>query len=290
MSHPFQHRASRALPAVALALLTGCEAKLTVDLTDSPVDSAENVVLGLTGVTLLSDSDATVSLPFDETRLVDLLDYRNGDTYRLVNGEGVNNARYVGIALNFADGSSYLRRSDGGVVGITTSTTLNFAAMDLSLGERDEEQLVLDLNLRFSLVDDTSASGTYRLYPALRVAQPDTSGTITGVVADTLVESDDCRQGRATTQGVAVYAFSGLNITPADYHGQSNLIDAASVELDADTGLYRYSLHFLPEGYYTLALTCQADSENPAASDGLAFEATSNAGVSAGGTTEANFL
>lgn len=284
-------RWSRRLPLLALSLLTGCEADLSVDLTDGPVDDADAVVLGLTGVTLLTDAATTVSVPFGETRELDLLRYRSGATYRLIDGEAIANARYVGVALNFANGRSYVERSDGAIVAVETPDTLEFAELDLSLGENDEARIVLDLNLRFSLVDQTASTGSYALQPVLRAVQPDAAGTVQGVVAAGIVESDDCRQDRATTRGVAIYAFSGLNVTPADFAGLAGgPMDAAPVLLDTDSGLYRYSLHFLPAGSYTLALTCEADREDPVTADGLVFEAPANVTLDAGETATVNFL
>lgn len=283
-------RSWRRVPVAALALVAGCEAKLTVDLTDAPVDSASEVALALTGVSLLTEANAVVSLPLDATQVVDLLKYQGDDTYRLASKVPVENARYVGIALDFAADGSYARRDDGAVVPIGTPAARTFSPIDLSVGENDEESLVVDLNLRFSLIDDSSTTGTYRLQPVLRAVRLEDSASVGGIVGASIVESDSCRNGRATTVGVAVYAYSGANITPVDYVGQSNLLDAANVTLDTSTGLYAYSLHFLPAGTYTLALTCEADADTPTAQDGLSFRAAGNIVIDAGETGELHFL
>jgi hypothetical protein len=278
----------RLLPSTALALLCGCEANLSVDLTDGPIDSAEEVVLELTSVKLLTDDYTIVTLDLDDPSPVNLLDYRRGETYRLVSDETIGNGRYVGIALIFAGDGSYVTRDDGGKVTIQTPTVAKFADIDLSIGDSDDERLVLDLNLRFSLTD--TATGTYDLAPVVRAVRPGDTGAVSGFVASAFVESDTCRQGRDVTDGVAVYAYSGSNVTPADYVGQSNLIDAADVELDTASGGYRYELHFLPEGSYTLALTCEADADEPASDDAVTFEDSANVTIDAGTTATLHFL
>lgn len=276
---------TRLLPLIAL--LSGCESSLTVDLTDGPVDDADEVVLNLKSVKLLTEDDEVVTLSLDDDTPFNLLDYRNGATYRLVSGASVDNQRYVGIALVFDSDGSYVTRSDGGVVTIETPSVLDFSDIDLTIGDQDDKDLVLDLNLRFSLID--TGTGTYDLEPVVRAVQPGSTGTITGAVAASIVEGDDCRQGRALTAGVAVYAFEGSSATPADYDGQNSLVDAASVALDDASGDYRYELHYLPEGSYTLALTCEADEDDPAAADGIAFEDSDTVTVDAGETSELDF-
>ncbi|MGH8481215.1 MAG: DUF4382 domain-containing protein [Nevskiaceae bacterium] len=271
-----------------LFLLSGCEAQLTVDLTDGPVDSADEVVLDITHVALLTADNDVVRLALDAPGPVDLLLFRKGETYRLVSGEDLENDRYVGIALDFASGGSFVTRDDGAEITINTPTTRDFAAIDLTIEDLDEERLVLDLNLRFSLVDD--GSGSYDLEPVWRAARPGDAGEAGGAVATALVESDGCRAGRPAGEGVAVYVFRGSDVTPGDYVGQANLIDAAAVELDTTTSEYRYSLHFLPADDYTLALTCQADADDPTTDDAVTFDASANVTVTEGGSATMDFL
>jgi len=284
----FPHDTSRLLPLAALILLSGCEAGLTVDLTGVPTDGAQEVVLDLASVKLLTDNDELVTLSLEDADPIDMLAFQKGETFRLVSDRAVASDHFVGIALAFDSDGSFVTQDDGDEVAITTPSTIAFADVDLTLEDLDEVRLVLELNLRFSLVDD--GAGTYDLDPVLRAVLPGEAGAIGGAVASGIVESDECRQGRAVTTGVAVYAFKGSGITPADYDGQTNLISAANVELDDTAGQYRYSLHFLPQGTYTLALTCEADAENPASDDDLTFLDTGTVTVGAGATSTLDFL
>lgn len=274
--------ASRLLPAALL--LGGCEAQLAVDVTDGPVDTADQVVLDITHVALQTEDGDVVRFGVDQP--VDLLLYRKGETFRLLDGKALDNGRYTGIALDFG-ADSLVVRNDGTEVAVVPPVTRRFAPIDMTVDDLDEEQLVLDLELRFSLVD--SGSGDYDLAPVLRAVHRGKTGVVIGAVASTLVESTACRNGRPVTAGVAVYAFRGSNVTPADYAGQASLIASANVEFDDAAGQYRYELHFLPPDDYTLALTCQADDDNPASDDAVTFDASANVTVPEDGTVTLDF-
>jgi hypothetical protein len=278
----------RTLLAAVAAVLCGCESQITVDLTDGPTDGVRAAVLDITHVALLADGGGIVRMGLEEPGPVDLLAFRNGETFRLVGPREVAPGRYVGVALDFAAGGSFVTLDDGSDVTINTPTARTFADIDVVVHDWESERLVIDLNLRFSLVD-TGTDG-YDLVPVVRALHPDLSGVLTGFVSTAIVESTACLAGRPAGTGVAVYAFEGSGVTPADYAGQAGLIAADDVEFDPVFGEYRYQLHFLPPGNYTLALTCQADQDDPMADDALAFEASADTFVLAAGTTQLNFL
>jgi len=281
----------RCIPLLAcLPLLAACEAQLDVDLTDGPIDGAESVVLHLTGIQLLKEDGNRVTLDLDHE--VDLLQYRNGSTLRLVEGEEVPAARYVGAHLVFAEDGSYVGRSDGSQVPVVPPETQEFADLDLDVGDDDEASLLLDLELRFSLDDQLSTSGNYALTPVLRALDPEDAGEVSGKVANALVEDADCRQGRSLLRGVGVYAYEGTGVTPVDYARSrvsgTQPVSATAVYDDGDGG-YRYRFAFLPEGDYTLALTCNADNEQPAVVNDLDFQQRRNVTVNAGETRSIAF-
>lgn len=278
-------RTTRLPILLPLALVCGCENKLTIELTDGPTDGAQEIVLDLASVKLMTDDDEIVELSLEDDDPIDILAFQKGETFTLVDGRSVDSDDYVGIALEFDAEGSLVTDADGYETAIDTPATLTFTDIDFSVGDDDEVRIVLDLNMRFSLVDH--GGGDLDLDPVLRAVKTSNAGTISGAVATAFVESDECRQGRAATTGVAVYAFKGSDVTPADYDGQTNLIASANVE--ASGGEYRYSLHFLPAGAYTIALTCAADDEDPSSDDDLAFEASANVTVTAGSTATLDF-
>jgi hypothetical protein len=280
-------RPAAAVPALAaLALLAGCEAHISVDLTDGPTDGVQDVVLDITHVALLTAGGDIVRLSLDDPGPVDLLAFRNGETLRLVQERPIAPERFVGVALDFAAGGSFATLDDGSEVAIDTPTSRTFADIDLTVDDWESERLLVDLNLRFSLVD--TGTGSYDLVPVVRAVRPDVAGTVTGFVSTAIVESVACLDGRPAGTGVAVYAFEGGGATPADYVGQDGLIAADDVEFDTALGQWRYQLHFLPAGDYTLALTCQADDDDPASDDAVAFEASADVTVLGAATVTVN--
>lgn len=281
-------RAPLSLSLIAVAgLLAGCESNITVDLTDGPTDGAQDVVLDIDSITLLADDNSTVTMALDTPGPVDLLAFRNGETFRLVGNESIRAGHFVGIALNFASTGSFVTLAGGTQATVNTPSTRTYADIDVSIGDFDSVDLVIDLNTRFSLVD--TGAGSFDLEPAVRALRPADGGTATGLVPKAFVEGAACAQGRPFGRGVAVYAFSGSGVTANDYVGQSNLIAADDVEPDTPSGAYRYELHFLPAGSYTLALTCEADEDDPATDDAVVFTSSFNVTVPADGTVQANF-
>jgi len=276
---------------VLLLLLAGCEAQLDVDLTDGPLDGADAVVLRVEGIELLKEDGTKVSVDADKAQDVDFLQYRNGTTLRLVQGAEVPAARYTGVRLRFADEGSTVLRSDGGEVTVEMPEAGEFATAELDIGDEDEAALVLDLELRLSLDDETASTGHYRLTPVLRAMESDESGVVAGSVDASLVEDDSCRGGRTLLRGVAVYAYAGHGATPIDYAREDATrvqpLSVAAVYDGGDEYLYRFS--YLPEGSYTLALTCQADVERPASADTLVFTRRRNVTVEQGETASIDF-
>ena len=272
-----------------LALLAACENKVTIDLTDGPTDGAQEIVLDLAGVRLITEDDEVVELSLEDDEPIDILAFQKGSTWQLVDERKLDTQRYVGIALEFDPDSSYLIDANGTEVPIVTPTTVTYADVDFEVEDDTELRLVLDINMRFSLVDNDPDGETLDLDPVVRAVDVDDAGIVTGSVSTAIVESTGCQAGREPAFGVAVYAFKGTGVVPEDYEGQSDLIDAANVEFDGAAGQYRYELHFLPEGAYTLALTCQADADDPSTDDAVTFEASGNVTVTAGSTATLDF-
>lgn len=281
----------RLLLLLAPLTLSACESRLTVKVTDAPVDDAEAVVLRVSGVDLLRDDGALVTLD-TEARDIDFLQYQDGQTYTLIDEAEVASGRYVGARLRVADSGSYLLRKDGGKLPIVNSAEAGeFGSLAFELDEDEEATILLDLELRFSL-DEDSAAGNLALTPVLRVLREGEHGSLEGTVAADLVEADSCRQGRTLGRGVSVYAYAGHGITPDDYARTAVTalpLSAAAVRRDESDDVYRYRFAFLPEGDYSLALTCGADAERPAVQDDIVFVRRRHATVTQGGSARLDF-
>lgn len=276
----------------ACLLLSACESSLDVSLTDAPADEARQLLMTVNSVQLLQEDGGIVTLDADELRF-DLLEYRDGETLELVSRDGDISGDYIGIRPVIETSDLDLTLNNGGQAGVTVLAQPDFADLDFALDEGDALSLVLDLDLRFSLIDD--GDGSYSLRPVVRAADRGKAALIEGEVDAALVGDDDCREGRSVGTGVAVYAFAGDDRTPNDFYDDGSIVAAqqplasAPVAYEADSDSYRYRLHFMPAGDYTLALTCQADSERPDADDDLLFLDTLNVSADSGETVEADF-
>lgn len=254
-------------------VLSGCEAQMSVDLAASPYGDADQLDLAITGVDLLDEDGSSHELDSSADQPLNVLDYADGDSVALVDGDKLAQGRYTGLRLRFARSGSTLYTSDGAEYPVDVGSALSYADMDAELGDNDSTERLVVLETRFSLYPSASVAGRYTLTPVLRVVHTERSGSIAGTVDDELVRSSSCRQGRTLGSGVAVYAFHGANVTPQDYvqNQGSSPVASADVQMSSDSTVFSYSFPALGAGSYTLALTCNADSENPSTDDKLSF-------------------
>ena len=271
-------------------ILAGCDAKITVDLAAAQYGDADKVNLAIEGVDLLDEDGSNHEFDSDANSTINVLDYSEGDTVTLVDDGKIAQGRYTGLRLRFAGSGSALVTSDGAEYPIDIGNALSYADMDADLGDKDSVEQTVVLETRFSLYPSTTVSGHYTLTPVLRVVRADRSGSIAGTVDDDLVRSDSCRQSRTLGTGVAVYAFSGANVTPRDYvqNQGGSPVASADVAVSSDSTTFSYSFPALAAGSYTLALTCNADSENPTINDGLSFLASSSVVLAEGESETVN--
>ena len=263
------------------ALLCGCEASTSIDFASAGYAQADQIMLAVEGVDLLDDGGSEHELDSDADSSFDALDYSNTDTLQIVDGTDVAQGRYTGLRLRFSNEGSALYTSDGAAYPIDIGSNLTFADMDMDLDEGESGSRLVIFEPRFSLQASTTTDGHYTLTPVLRVVHPDRAASITGSVDDELVRSSACRQSRTLGSGVAVYAFVGANVTPQDYQRSSGAspVAAADVKTGDDGASFYYDFPYLTAGTYTLAVTCNADSENPGRNDGLGFLAQSSVTV-----------
>lgn len=295
---PLSHRLARlvtsqrgtgAMVLLSALALAGCEGQVSVDMvTDAPADrSIAQVNASLIGVEFLKDDGGTETLEFNDGEPVNLLDYLDGNAIRLFTDEELPEGTYTGVRLLFeedpaddptvvdADGDSFVLTIEAGEYA-----DLNFSIED---DESSDDSFTLTLDLRQSLIFDDD-NDEYTLRPYLRSIAEGESGAITGYV------DISCPTGTSLTDGGAVYLFSGEDVEPDDR-------DASGVEPFATTDVYSttdgrqaYALRFLPEGNYTIAVTCEGDLENPDTDDGdMDFEVTQNVEVEEDSTIGVDF-
>lgn len=277
------------LPLIALfvTLLSGCEAALSVDLSAEGSDSIESVVLSPSSVQLLVDDGSVISLGKVETAPLDLIQLGGGERINLGSDEGKSGVHYTGVRALFDSDNAHVALADGTEIPLTLSDQAGFSSIDLELDDSETATLILTLDLHFSLLDQRNSLGLFKLRPVLRAANLGTAGSISGTVAQALLADRQCQGDRPLGRGTAIYLYAGHDQTPTDYYSTQTAtrtvqpLAAAPIRYDPGTGLYLYQIDFLPPGTYTLALTCNADQDQPDADDALTFSHARNVTIAA---------
>jgi len=278
-----------------LSVLAACSdgglatGSLSLAVTDAPVDRASAVVVQFTGVEIKPAEGEALDFTFAEPRAIDLLALSGTDSDALLENVEVPAGRYnwVRLKVNAAEdgvADSYIDLTDGSrhelEVPSGAETGLKLVS-GFNVPAGGAAGFTIDFDLRSSVHEPMDAADSYKLRPALRIVDNTQVGAIAGTVAAALVP-DGCAP--------AVYVFAGGGVTPDDVDGMApEPVTSARVELDVASGQYGYRAGFLAAGAYTVAFTCDADADDPATDDALAFAGTQAATVIAGQTTAVSF-
>ncbi|NHA15507.1 DUF4382 domain-containing protein [Thioalkalivibrio sp. XN279] len=282
------------LAAGALAL-AGCGGSddgnglLTVQLTDSPVDDAAEVVVVFTGLELKPAGGEPISVDYDEPRSIDLLQLQDGTTEALLEDFELGAGQYNWIRLkvlaeqDLQDGS-YIRLETTGErfpLWIPSGSESGLKLVrPFIVSQQGTTEIVIDFDLRKSVIAPPGLAPNYILKPALRMVDSLLVGRVVGTVdlayLAELQEAETCSGG--------VYVFEGGAANPDDMDGDPadgddplvyKLLEADEI----DGTLASYVIPFLEEGEYTVAFTCdyvvdvspEASEYDPTAEDGEGF-------------------
>lgn len=282
------------IPAVlASLLLTGCNGsgngRISIGLTDSPMDNASAAVVEFTGVTFMPDSGAAITYTFPLAQQIDLAQLQNGNWTSLVGSFTLPAGHYQYLELQIAaSGSgtdSYLTLNDGTqhalVLGPTGTQGLRarYLTDGFDINADTTEMFTIDFDMRKSVLAPTPPSTAYVLQPSMRMVKDDTVGNIIGTVSPALI-------GTGCTPVVYTYAGSVSNPTDLDSSAPASTqpVSESPVKLNTNTGSYEFTAAYLPAGTYTLALTCEAAADNPAQADAISFEFTGTVPATQGET------
>lgn len=277
-------------------------AKLSLSVTDAPVDSAEAVVVSFTGVELFpSGGGDVVGFEFDPPLSIDLLALQGDNSAFLIEDADIEagvydevrliidteNASCNNLVAPFAsyiriDGTDYpLTVPSGGASGLKISGPITAAA-----GGRAD--YTIDFDLRRSIAE-RGATGCYNLRPVLRVVDNAEVGSLFGTVDPALLADSTCTADPVTGRGAAVYVFEGSGIEPDDIDGTDPEPLTSALLAPVEGGGLAYEVGFLLAGDYTVALSCQAGDDEAATDDEIAFAVTVDVAVEADAATEQNF-
>ena len=179
---------------------------------------------------------------------------------------------------------SFIELDDGSIhplfipSGNQTGLKLN---RGFTIGAGSTHNFTIDFDLRKSVVHPPGLGEPYLLKPVLRLVDNLQVGTLDGTVATALIVAD-CVP--------AVYLFTGADIVPDDLGSATVPLASTAVRLDTVSGDHVFRVGFVPTGTYTLAFTCAADDDDAEVDDAITFAAPINATVTAGQTTEVEFL
>jgi len=261
------------LAATALGL-AACGGSNTADMgemklavADAPVDGAQAVVVKFTGVELTGNGGNPYTITFSQPKTIDLLT-QSGTASAVLFDQPIPAGKYGQIRLIVvADGdpsNSYMTLSDGTMHGLQVPDTNGFKLVSgFTVPTSGVVDYTIDFDLRKAITCPTGQAPVCTLKPAEKLVDNTTVGNIQGQVDNTLVPNG-CTPG--------VYLYSGTVTAPEDMNSTAASSDtyqpqASKVPVANSTPPYYYQFTFLPPGTYTVALTCQADLDNPDQAD-----------------------
>jgi hypothetical protein len=257
--------------------------RLSLGVTDAPVDDARNVVVQFSGVAFKragAGAERVQNLS-PSPRQLDLLQYQGGRAALLLDGVTLPAGDYEWVRL-IVDNEPAVRDSyivlTGGEEcelrvpsGAESGLKLN---RGFTLPADGSVALTIDFDLRKSIHAPPGQRGTaeactqgYLMRPTLRIVNDAEVGAIGGHVDSALV-TDVCLP--------KVYIFAGSGVTPDDIEEASGTdadpLVVADVAIENGSTTYAYRAAFLPPGPYTAAFTC--DDDDATADDTLVFTGT----------------
>ena len=295
-----------AIPAaISMMLLGACSGsgggggetgRLSLGVTDAPVDEASSVVVQFSGVAFkrIGAAPEVVQNLTPSPRQLDLLQYQGGRAAVLLDGVTLPAGDYQWIRL-IVDNEPAVRDSYIVLTGgeecelrVPSGAESGLKLMrGFTLPADGSVALTVDFDLRKSIhAPPGQSSGDcavgYLMRPTLRLVDDANVGAIAGRVDSALIAAECLPK---------VYVFSGNAVTPDDLE-EANGADAdplvvAGVAVENGSTAHPYRAAFLPPGPYTVAFTC--DDDDAAADETLVFAGAQSVTVQANLITTADF-
>jgi hypothetical protein len=270
--------------AAAAALSSACggggsgptDGRVSVSLTDMPVDHAEQVVVSVTGVAFKPEGSGPEVVADFTPRSIDLLQYQNGATAVLLQNTPMEAGRYQWLRL-IVETEPSVRDSYIVIDGQECELNVPSGAetglkmhrpIDVPAG--GSLALTIDFDLHQSIhTPPGQASGAcatgYLMRPTLRLVNDADVGAIDGTVSfEAGSVPVDCIPN--------VYLYEGT-VTPDDSEDTTDAspdVDpyaVVSVDIPEGSVVGTYQAAFIPAGSYTAAFTCTEDTEADEALD-----------------------
>ena len=287
---------------ISACLLAGCGGgsggstetpmgRISLGITDAPVDGATAVVVKFTAVELKPEDGDAFTINLTPAQSVDLLVLAGGGSRALLENYSVPAGHYQSIRLlieaqqnqpssyiDFASGERFpLFVPSGSESGLKLIRGFTVAAGSNS-------NFTIDFDLRKSVIAPPGQAPNYLLKPVLRMVDNLQVGAITGKVDAALVTTGCSPQ---------VYIFTGAGVVPDDLDPAAppdvDPLVSVPVKLDTATGEYRFRAGFIEVGEYTASFTCDGAIDTPEGEEVLVFTGTQNLSVNTNQTTTIDF-
>jgi hypothetical protein len=264
---------------------------LTLAVTDAPVDGADAVSVTFVAITVKPVSGESITIDLDTPRTLDLLSLSGTRSENLLGDENLAAGRYEWLRLDLDEALSAIT-----VAGQQYPLTIPGSARTglklnrgFTIAEGAQTSFTVDFDLRKSV--HRTGNGAYIMRPTLRIVDTLAAGSIAGSVSATLVGNTQTCFSESGDVQAFVYVYAGSDTEPHDVNidGQGDgPVSTARVTLDG-SGNYVYTAGFLEPADYTVALSCDAASDDPDRSDTLTYLISGSATVSAAQTTVFDF-
>ena len=289
--------AIRLCALLAAVGLSACNGSVTVNLTDTPVDSATSVVVDFTGIELHNTNGNTVTIKFPAAKPIDLLQLRNGVTAALAQNASVPTGNYDWMQLEVlatqdTQGQSFITLVNGTQYPLyipSGSETGLKLTTPFTVSQNGTTQLIIEFDLRQSVTSKSTDGQSYAFVPALRLENQSQVGTITATVDLAALTTQQLGAGAQVSQcNGGLFVFSGAAVKPQNGGGAS-LVDFQPIPNSGQTQV-PVSIPDVAKGSYTVAATCNYDLYDPTAVPGqsgyqaLHWTVQDNVSVSANAT------
>lgn len=242
--------------------------KLGIWATDPGISEIDRLEITIVGVDIIpSDAAAEpVRIDLDRPLVLDLTRVGNRNQSgreKIFDNQTLPLGRYREIQLRL-DESRLFIEDEGQRFPVTIppgeeeGLRLPFAA---TIDDRTNLDLTLDFNADKSL--RRLGNNNFEFHPDFRLVRTERTGTLTGLVAESLVRNPTCDNGFNHDEGNRVYVFNGT-VNFQDIQGNENDPIATVPVIRSTAGDdFEFTMRFLPQGNYTAVFTCDAKRDDP---------------------------
>ena len=268
------------------------DSRFSLRLTDAPIDNLRRVSVRFTAAEMKRTSGKWYRYTFDNPQDIDLLALQGTTTADLLVEMPIEPGDYsqLRFLVDEAPMANWVEDKLGGIhdLAVPKGSTVGLKVRkNFTIPQNRLVAFTVDFDLRQS-VKYQKSSGTYRLRSKMRLVVDDDVGLIRGTVGTSWLLGAGCSDADADTHN-AVYVFAGHDVIPDDIDESSSMdiepITTTPISFDSATGMYLYEAAFLPQGNYTIAMTCSSDLDDTDSDDTLPFFYTQNVTVLVTDTT-----